>query len=95
MTNDKLGILLKEYDIRYSFHKMYIEKYEQLVTFMNLYFSVFSVLVGYIILDKGILTFIQSFGQSIFAKDFICVVLLTLFACIMYLYYHTFWISYL
>jgi hypothetical protein len=63
---------------------MYIEKYEQLITFMSLYFSIFSVLIGYMISDKGIVTFLQSFGQSILAKDFICVVLLTLFACIMY-----------
>ncbi|MDR1198076.1 MAG: hypothetical protein LBK94_03555 [Prevotellaceae bacterium] len=86
MTTDKLDILLKEYDIRHSIQKMYIEKYEQLVTFMNLYFSVFSVLIGYIISDKGtgILTFLQSLGYSNFTKNFICVILLTLFACIMY-----------
>jgi hypothetical protein len=68
MTNDKLDILIKEYDIRHSYDKMYIEKYEQLITFMNLYFSIFSVLIGYIISDNGILTFLQSFGQSIFQK---------------------------
>ena len=76
IEDEKKEVLLKEYETRHSYNKLYIVEYEKHTNYLSLYFTIFFTFIGYIFTDKGIESFLNIQKQSTGEKQFFYLIVL-------------------